>query len=363
MSSTVSYPPRGAQPHADTNAIWIGVDRLIDRASSTGDLRAHRLHLLAVARYRSTGREVSAELLEAARQATLASFAAPLLLDHVRKVVDGPIILLKGPEVAARYPTPALRPFGDLDLLVPDPIAAQRALIAAGFTLVGDEHLYREIHHLRPLHYRSYPLIIEVHARPKWVESGYGPTIDELLEAAVPAAIGVDGILAPAPEHHTLLLAAHAWAHAPLGQLLQLIDIAALRAESAPDELESLARSWKLAQLWSLTDATADALLLGGPKPWPLYVWAGQLRNVRRRTVLETHLARWLPGFSVLPFRRACAASARVIARDLKPAPGGTWRVRLRRTRRAVANAFVRRTEHDSELAALEDPEHGRLRL
>lgn len=352
-----------AQPSGDTTALWRSVDRLIDRASSVADLRAHRLHLLAVARYRSTGREVPGELLEATRQATLASFAAPLLLEHIREVVDGPIMILKGPEVAARYPTPTLRPFGDLDLLVPDPIAAQRALIAMGFTLVGDERLYREIHHLRPLHYRSYPLIIEIHARPKWIETGHGPAVGELLEAAVPAAVGVDGILAPAPEHHVLLLAAHSWAHAPLGQLLQLIDIAALRAESASDELEALARTWKLEPLWSLTSAAADALLLGGSKPWPVYVWARHLQRVRHRTVLETHLARWLAGFSVLPFWRACAASARAIARDLTPLPGEPWRVKLRRTRRAVGNAFVRRAEHDSELAALEDAEQGRLRL
>lgn len=344
-------------------ALWQSVDRLIDRASSTADLRAHRLHLLAVARYRATGRSVPADLMEAAREGTLATFAAPLLLEHVRKVVEGPIMLLKGPEVAARYPAPALRPFGDLDLLVEDPIAAQRALIGAGFTLVGDERLYREIHHLRPLHYPSYPLIIEVHARPKWIETGYGPGIDELLEAAVQSAVGVDGILAPAPEHHTLLLAAHSWAHAPLGQLLQLIDVAALRSESVPNEIASLARRWKIGQVWSLTDAAADALLLDGARPLPLHVWARHLRSVRHRTVLETHLARWLPAFSVLPFRRACGAALRAIERDLTPAPGERWRVKLKRTRLAIGNAFVRRAEHDSELAALEDSRRGKLRL
>ena len=45
---------------------------------------------------------------------------------------------MKGPEVAAHYPVPSDRPFGDLDLLVEDPEAAQRALIAAGFVEFGE---------------------------------------------------------------------------------------------------------------------------------------------------------------------------------------------------------------------------------
>ena len=48
------------------------------------------------------------------------------------------LILMKGPEAAARYPDPALRPFCDLDFLVDDPAAAHRALMAAGFVEVGD---------------------------------------------------------------------------------------------------------------------------------------------------------------------------------------------------------------------------------
>ena len=340
--------------HAPASELWRGVERLVDRAPSIADLRAHKLHLLAVARYRATGRPVDADLQEAARSATLAAFSAPLLLERVRAVVDGPLVLLKGPEVAARYPGPALRPFGDIDLLVENPVDVQRALLAAGFTLVGDERLYREIHHLRPLHYPSYPLVLEIHARPKWIQTSPGPPVHELFEAAVPAAVRIDGILAPAPAHHALLLAAHAWAHAPLAQLVQLVDVAAMRAESSPAELTALSRRWDLARLWAATDAAVDATLLGGPKPWALRVWARNLESVRHRTVLETHLERWLAPFSVLPFARASGAAAGAGGRGRRPAPGETGPGKLRRTRRAITNAFVRRADHDSELATLE---------
>ena len=352
---TASSSPALSLPSGSAGAdLWRGVDRLIDRAPSVADLRAHKLHMLALARFRVTGRPVSDELHESVREASVACFAAPLLLERIRSLIDGPLVVLKGPEVAARYPAPWQRPFADLDLLVRDPVAAQRALLAAGFTLVGDERIYRDIHHLRPLHYPSFPLFIEIHARPKWTAAGPGPPADELFEAAVPAALGIGGLLAPHPAHHALLLAAHSWAHEPLGRLLNLVDVAALRAEADGSELDSLARRWGVERLWRLTDAAADAVLLGDGKPWPLRVWARNLNAVRHRTVLETHLQRWLAGFSVLPFRKACGASFRAIGRDLRPAPGETWRIKLVRTRRAVANAFVRRADHDDELAAIE---------
>jgi hypothetical protein len=339
--------------------LWLGVRRLVDRAPSLADLRAHRLHLLALDRYRATGRPIPEELHEAGRQASIAVLAAPLLLHHIRSLVDGPLMLLKGPEVAARYPDRWQRPFGDLDLLAPDPITAQRALLAAGFTLVGDERIYRGIHHLRPVHYPSFPLIVEIHARPKWIATGLGPPVEELFEAAVPSAVGVDGLLAPSPAHHALLLAAHSWSHEPLGQLLGVVDVAALRLEAAEGEVEKVARRWGVERLWRLTDAAVGSVLLGERASWPLRVWARNLSAVRHRTVLETHLQRWLAGFSVLPFGAACGAALRAIGVDLRPAPGEPWRTKLRRMRRAVANAFVRRSEHE-ELAALEESARGR---
>ncbi len=341
-----------AQPQT---ALWRGVDRLIDRAPSLEDIRLHKLHLLALRRRRETGAPVPAELAAAARTASFAELAAPLLLQRVRTVVEGPILLLKGPEVAARYPGQALRPFGDLDLLVSDPVAAQRALIAAGFKPVGDERVYTGIHHLRPLHYPSFPLVLEIHARPKWLEGVPQPRVEEIFEAASPSAVGIDGIQAPSPEQHILLLATHAWAHAPLAQLLHLVDMAAMRVEASPDELDAAARRWRLGRLWSVTDATLDALFLGGPQPLPLRVWARNLRGVRGRTVLESHLERWFSPLSLLPLPGAVAAGLAAAGRDLRPAAGEDWSTKLLRTRYAIRNAFVRRVHHESELESVNE--------
>ena len=110
-----------------------------------------------------------------------------MLLRRVREVCSGPIVLMKGPEVGARYPDPALRPCKDLDLLGREPDGVQRALRAAGFLPTGTPHLYEGIHHLRPLYLPGLPVTIEVHARPKWPTHMTAPPAAELIEAAVPS--------------------------------------------------------------------------------------------------------------------------------------------------------------------------------
>ena len=54
------------------------------------------------------------------RMAAATAMAAPALLERTRTATEGPLLLVKGPEVARLYPDPALRCFRDLDILVPD---------------------------------------------------------------------------------------------------------------------------------------------------------------------------------------------------------------------------------------------------
>src|SRR4029450_13299262 len=101
--------------------------------------------------------------------------------------VAGPIVLMKGPEVAALWPTPQSRPYSDVDLLVEDAAEAQRALLAAGLRPVGDPGLYVDIHHLRPLLAPGLAVAVEVHDRPKWIDGLGAPPTVGLLAAAVPS--------------------------------------------------------------------------------------------------------------------------------------------------------------------------------
>jgi Uncharacterised nucleotidyltransferase len=330
--------------------IWTEVEQLVDRAPSVADLRVHRLHLFAARRWRAAARPVPAELELDERLSAMGALTAPVLLRRVREAIDGPLVVLKGPEVAAHYPDAVLRPFGDLDLLVPDPAAAQRALLAAGFFAVGDPRLYEDIHHLRPLATHGLLLHVELHSAPKWPEPFAPPRVEELLEAAVPSALGVDGVQTLSRAHHALVLAAHSWAHTPLRRIGELLDVAAVADGIAPQELRALAGRWGLGRIWDTTAAAAGALLAGGATILPLRTWARHLVHVRERTVLESHLERWLSGFWSTQPRIALAGARATLARELLPARGETVRAKLSRTRLAVGNARVHQSHHADQV-------------
>jgi len=346
--------PGAGRHEADTAGeravLWNAVDRLVDCAPRLSDLRAHGLHLLAARRWRELGREVPLELRQAQRGAALVELMVPTLLERLRASCSGPLVLMKGPEVAALYPDPAARTFRDLDLLVPDAEATQRQLLAAGFEVTGDPALYEDIHHLRPLVWPGLPLIVEIHRRPKWVDGLVPPETDELIAGAVPSALGIDGILALPPAEHTLVLAVHAWAHVPLGKLINLVDVAAASCGVDERELAATAESWDMERLWHSTRGVVGGLFFGQGRGLISRTWARNLRLVRERTVAEAHLQRWVSPFSALPARLATARMAREVKAQVLPEPGETWSAKLRRTRRAIRDAPTRVSEHDRGL-------------
>lgn len=348
----VRLVPRDAQPaQADVDLLlWAGVDRVIDRAPELSDLTSHRVESLAARRFRALGQPVPAEFRAQERGAAISSLVAPRLLARVREACDGPILVIKGPEVAARYPDPALRPFKDLDLLVPRPEEAQEALLAVGFEPIGDPALYVDIHHLRPLALRGLPISVEIHSQPKWLEQRRPPSTAELFASAVPSTTGVEGVFAPDPVHHALLVAAHSWAHEPLRRLRDLVDVAAMIQGLDRVEVGRVARAWQVGRLWETTTATLDALFFGERVPWALRVWARNLLKVRERTVLENHLERVLSNYWALSARESTAALAPLVAEEVRPKEGETWGEKLARSSQAVRDALRRRSEHDAAL-------------
>jgi hypothetical protein len=333
---------------------WPAIDRLIDRATRLEDLRRHGLQLLAGRRFRASGRRVEPQLVHDEQLAAAVALSAPRVLERVRAAYDGPIVLMKGPEIARLYPAPHLRAYGDMDLLVDDAEHAQRALLAAGFRAVGDPRLYVDIHHLRPLLAPGLAVPVEVHDRPKWPAGERPPATEELISRAVPSEAGVDGILTPPPAEHALLVAAHSWAHVPLGRLSHLLDADLLAANCAEVELRSLSTSWRLERIWQVTAAAADTLFRDEPRAWPLRTWARNLPAARERTVLERHLEEWLAPYAAAPARRALGASAAAFVGMGRRQPDEAWRAKLRRTARALRSPSVRLSEHGRALAAPE---------
>jgi hypothetical protein len=331
--------------------LWDRVDHLLDRANGgVDDLLEHRVHLLAAQGWRAWGQPVPPRVADEERSAALRTLAVPLVLERVRAAYDGPLLLLKGAEAAASYRDPFLRPFKDLDLLVPDAGAAQKALVASGFKPVGNPDLYLEIHHERPLWLPGQPLMVEIHREPKWPGGLAPPSAAELFESAVPSAVGAEGVLALPPGAHAVVLAAHSWAHEPLRRLIELIDVAALVQHADRAELVGFARRWGVERIWRTTLAASDSLLgSDGPLTWPLRLWARNLPELRGRTVLESHVERWLAGYWARPPREALREMGSAAAREVSRAPGESWGAKLVRTRRAAANPFARRSEHDLE--------------
>jgi putative nucleotidyltransferase-like protein len=337
---------------AGIDPIFARLAELLDGAPSLQDLEHHRLLLVAARRRREMGLDVPDRMIAAERMAAAAALAAPALLSRVRAAIDGPMLLLKGAEVARHYPDAALRSFGDVDLIVPDAERSQHQLLSAGFELYGEAWVYEGIHHLRPLRTPGLPLLVELHHEPKWVDGVTPPSVSELLELGVPAPHLCEDVLVLPAAPHVLLMAAHTWGHYPLTPVRDLLDIALVARGADLAEVDRLAADWGLERVWRTTWRATDCLFGDGPRPASMRIWARHLADVRERTVLESHLQRWLAGLWAAPGGQALANFRRAVANDLLPEGDEPWSAKLARTLRALRNAFVRKSHHDSALSA-----------
>jgi hypothetical protein len=322
-------------PEANSRlSLWDAVDSMLARATPSG-MEAHKLGPLAAHRLRRLGEPLPENLLREERAAAMSMLLAGPLLERVRSSCEGPLVLIKGPEVARLYPARARR-FSDLDLLSQDAARVQRALVDRGLIEGSDPDLTPAWHHLQSLK-SNVGLEIEVHKAPRW-PVGLRPPMQEIFEAAVPAALGVEGISAPTPTHHALLLATHAWDHEPLWTLRDLIDIAAMSAQADERELNRLAEAWGLDRLWRATQRAIEAVFFGGRNTFPLRVWARHLQPVRDRYGYENKLLLLLHAYSAMPPRQASVHSVRKLSEIIAPRPGESWSQKLLRVPQALRN-------------------------
>jgi hypothetical protein len=337
---------------APVSVPWDAVDRLVD-GFEVETACEHGLGPWAARLRRRRGEELPERLMREERSAAAGNLVAPTLLARACDAYDGPLLLLKGPELANRYPDRARR-FGDLDLLPADAEAAQAALLAAGFRLqdrewppAGWDDVKNPHYHLHPLEWPGLALRVELHKTVKWPVGMKPPPNEDLFAGAVPASVGVDGLLAPSPDHHAVILASHAWGEVPMRHLRELVDVLAFVDDTRRDELLHIARRWRFERGWVSTLEAADWILGGAPEPGFVRFWARYLRELREPTVVEMHVQEWLAPFWLAAFPTALKISARAFLRDFTPEPEQSWGDKARQTLQALLHPLSPKSEHD----------------
>lgn len=287
-------------PFATMADLWISLDRIIETAPNASALRTHGLGPIAAARLRQRGEQVPDDIDRLARGAVYASITAAPLLQKVIDVLQEPVVLLKGPEVARFYPERTMRTYGDLDLLVSDYARAERKLIEAGFAELIPNRIVEGQQHDSPLGLSNLALMIELHRHPGWLRWLTPPSEQELRQVAIPSVTGVDGAFALPPEHLVLFLASHAWRHNPYHSLIHLVDIELVRQQTDPERVTYLAKQWGIEPVWNHLCAMIDWFIYQQNDP-PGIVhrwWARHFDEMREQTLFEFYLGNWGRGLA-----------------------------------------------------------------
>ena len=311
-----------ADVNASHDALWEGVDSLLVDAPLSGIIE-HKLGPLAANRLRRHGEPIPPPLLLEGRAAMISMLTAIPLLERLRSSCKGPLVLLKGPEVARLYPEAARR-FTDLDILVDDVRAVRDALVSEGFTEFYHPDFTPDWHQLQQtFRWPNLEVEVDVHKAPHWpLGLRMSPTAPrEILDASIPSALGVDGISTPAPHHHALILAVHGWAHEPLWTLQDLVDIAVVSAQADERDVERTAAAWEIGRLWRTTQQTIEALFYGGRKTLPVRTWARHLEQVRDRTNLERHVTHLVQGYWGMSPPQGVRQTVRAVRHIVEPVP------------------------------------------
>ncbi len=178
-----------------------------------------------------------------------------------------PALVLKGAAIAAWYPDPALRPYGDLDVLVPwtQLDEAVEALQALGYHCTYSRAWSLKYGYDLPMASDDGLSVVELHWRLDYPEGiGHLPVRD-LWERAVPYTLGEQAGLQLEAVDMVLHLCAHAAIkhRAHLG-LRPMCDLAQITRGWEPVEWETLARrasAYGLARPVYLTLALAEQVL------------------------------------------------------------------------------------------------------
>jgi len=196
-------------------------------------------------------------LLSAHRQIALSTALVRAQLPAATEALGGAPVLVKGPAAAALHPSPELRPYGDLDLVVPkDQLrAAAGALQEAGWRLSRAPRMGvaggEPWEGFAEAYGHELGLARDVGAKVVGLELHWrladDPRVDVLdRDALARDGTLLDGAIVPAPPQLLLALALHLVAH-PDRRLLMVQDVALAARAGVPFELaDELGLAWEL---------------------------------------------------------------------------------------------------------------------
>ncbi|MBA2282231.1 MAG: nucleotidyltransferase family protein [Acidimicrobiia bacterium] len=204
------------------------------------------------------------ELARQRRQQARTVLVSEAVLADLGATGAGPVVLMKGLEVAQLYPALTHRPFRDVDVLVRDAPALWQRYVDAGYRPNPRRRVDIDHHHLPALAAPHGPVGVELHHRPNlpaWVQID----AERFFETAQPSRTGIEGVRRPRDDLHALLMAMHGWIGG-FARLRDLLDALLLASVSAVPVAETAAELG-LRRFWTWTERIAEAELLGRASP------------------------------------------------------------------------------------------------
>lgn len=234
-ANVVSRARSGAQ-NTSPSRLSSSMDRWLSTASESG-AKSHRIDSLL------------SNDVEQRRAMTIFHMQTREMIRDVRTLVDGPLVLMKGIEVAQLYHEPWRRDFVDVDMLVGEVSAADAALRDAGF---------QALHQTASLVRAANPVTIELHRRPSSPRWAHFPA-DEVIAQSRPSRTGIDGVLRPRDDHHVVLVAWNYWRDGAC-RARDLVDLQLLRQRTTDEDVRATANDWGVGRIWEATSVLLDAL-------------------------------------------------------------------------------------------------------
>lgn len=220
-----------------------------------GDLA--RQHGVSSLLYWQAGRDIPAELRDGLQRdfyvAAARAMVAERRLASVLKALEAtsvPALVLKGAAIAAWYPDPALRPYGDLDVLVPRTQLdeAVEALEGLGYHCTYSRAWSLEYGYDVPMASDDGLSVVELHWRLDYPEGVGRLPLKDLWERAVPCTLGEQaGLQVAGLQLEAVDMVLHLCAHATIKHrarlgLRPLCDLAQITQEWESAEWKTLAR-------------------------------------------------------------------------------------------------------------------------